>query len=160
MTNDHGYDPNDTRAVAVMRRLDTAEARYSAIQIADLITPQGARCSKRQGLHLAHLVRMLCDALDQARIELRQARDYQELYRALAADWNGGCGVINALGIDVAQPSGSDAWHWRYGDAEGSAPTVAGAWAQALRAAGAVPWEAEAAYADEAAQRAAEEERH
>jgi hypothetical protein len=158
MTTDHGYDPNDTRAVAVLRRLDTAEARQQATQIADLVTPRGARCSKRQGLHLAHLVRMLCDALDQARIELRQTRDYQELYRALVSDWNSGCAAINALGIDIYQPSGSDRWHWRYGPQMGSAPTIAVAWAQALRAAGAVPWEVNAPAADEAAQRAAREE--
>jgi hypothetical protein len=145
------YDPS------AAQRLDTAEARHSAIQIADLITPQGARCSKRQGLHLAHLVRMLCDALEQARLELRQRETYQDLYGALVADYNALIGALRSLGIEIYQPSGSDRWHWSYGPQTGAAPTVAGAAAQALRACGAIPWHDDAAYADEAAQRAAQQ---
>lgn len=131
-----GHNPDDARAAA-LRRVDTREARREAAQIADLITPQGARCSKRQGLHLVGLVARLCDALDQARIELRQRSGYQELYGALVPDYNGLIAVLRDLGIEVFQPSGADAWHWAYGDAGGSAPTVAEACREALGAAGA-----------------------
>jgi hypothetical protein len=102
------------------------------------LTQSGARCPKRVGLHLIGRVASLCDALDQARIELRQRETYQDLYQRLVVDYNGLIAVLRDLDIEIYQPSGSDAWHWSYGDANGSAPTVVAAAMWALAAAGAV----------------------
>jgi Zn-dependent protease with chaperone function len=77
-------------------------------------------------------VRRLCDALDRARIELRQRETYQDLYAALVTDYNGIVDALRAIGIEVAQPAGSDAWHWRYGGRSGQAPTIPAAYAAAL----------------------------
>jgi hypothetical protein len=155
---DHGYDPSETRADPWLRRLDTKEARQQATQIEAMITPQGARCSKRQGLHLTGLVRRLCDTLDQAKIELRQTRDYQDLYGALAVDYNGLIGALRSLGIEISQPAGSERWHWSYGGVEGgAAPTVAMAVRDALDEAGVRPAEPGADYAAQRAAAAREE---
>lgn len=121
-----------TRAAVTQRRLDTREARQEAAQIAALIAPFGARCSKRQGIHLIGLVRRLCDVLDEARAELREASPYRDWYGRLVEDYNGICEVLRDLGIDVAQPSGASDWHWRCGEQRGTAPTIAGAFAAAL----------------------------
>jgi hypothetical protein len=112
------------------------------------LTEPGARSNKRQCLHLIGRVASLCDALDQARIELRQTSDYQDLYGRLVVDYNGLIAVLRDLDIEIYQPSGSDAWHWTYGGvASGSAPTVPAAAALALAAAGAQPWHEAPVYA-------------
>jgi hypothetical protein len=120
-----------------MKQPDTAEARSQATKIADLITPQGARCSKRQGLHLIGIVQRLCDALDQARIELRQREQYQDLYGALVTDYNGLIGAMRELGIEVSQGvADAPNWRWTYGDLYGVAPSVPHALKTALIVAG------------------------
>jgi hypothetical protein len=154
--SDHGYDPAVARAVAAVRRLDTAEIRLSMEKTRAELTQPGVRCPKRIGISLISIIGHLCNSLDQARVELRQTAHYQYLYGALVTDYNGLIETLRSLGIEISQPSGSERWHWSYGPQTGAAPTVAGAAAQALRACGAIPWHDEAAYADEAAQRAAQ----
>jgi hypothetical protein len=112
--------------------MNTSEIRLSIAQVRAALTEPGARCPKRQGLHMIGIIVHLCDALDTARLLAAHAADDQRLYAALVTDYNGIVAALRAIGIEVAQPAGSDAWHWRYGGRSGKAATIAEAYAAAL----------------------------
>lgn len=114
--------------------MNTREARQIAGSIA-VRTKTTRRARLGETRTLLALIERLCAALD----EERQRENYTIAYVALAEDWNGVCAMMRELGIEATQPMHSGAWHWRYGDQLGAAPTTAQAWRAALLAAGARP---------------------
>ncbi len=112
---------------------DTRGARTVAADLADRLGAPNARCPKAWALELIAYVVRLADALDAARAALAEARDYQARYGGLVEEYNG---VLAALrdqgGIEVFQPGGSAAWHWRCGRRRGQAATIPAAYAAAL----------------------------
>lgn len=114
--------------------MNTSEARAYTVPLRAELEEPGARCSKLHGLHLIGLVEGSTEPLDEARAELRRRDDLTTPYERLVEDWNTLVNGLGGLGIDVWQPAGM-AWHWRFGDAAGSEPTIPAAYLAALRAA-------------------------
>jgi hypothetical protein len=119
-----------------MQRVDTREARSQAAAMRLALEEPGARCPKRQALHLVGITERLAAALDEAQTTLIRRDSYTEPYARLVAEWNALSDGLRDLGIHVAQAYPGTAWHWAYAGRSGSEATIPAAYLAALRSAG------------------------